>query len=158
MESFFGILPTSRKMLHPTKTLQIAVKPWVWRLREQAKLDMKSGQQLDRKLYRTIDDFLNVLGVLFDVFLVILAPNTHSRFGHDFGMLFRRIRGRDVAAAVRRRIAGAPAAHARVQPPLLPRHRQAAPPPPPPRGRAAAAAASQQQQQPASSSQPASSQ
>ena len=47
--------------------------------------------------------FRSFLGSFLEAFGSILASKSRSKFDHDFGMLFCRITGRDVALACRRR-------------------------------------------------------
>ena len=68
LKRFFGTFLTSRKMMHPTKVLQIAVKSWVGRLRKQATFDRESYEKIDAKLLQFFDAFLPVLGVILEGF------------------------------------------------------------------------------------------
>jgi len=46
----------------------MALKSWFGRLQQRAKFDTKSDQKLDRNLHRNFNDFLKVLGVIFEGF------------------------------------------------------------------------------------------
>ena len=113
-EVFFGTFPTSRKMLHPTKMLHIAVKSWFGRLQNRANFDTKSDQKLDRNLHRNFNDLLKVLGVIFGGFwkhFGVQKPlQIQAKFWSVFFWFSPARRGRDAASALLRRCFDASAA------------------------------------------------
>ena len=77
------------------------------------------GKNGETKKVENSMDFGPIWTLLLEAFGSVLKSKSRSKFGHDFGLLFRRIAGRDAALADRRRIVGAPAAQVPV--PRIPR-------------------------------------